>query len=172
MHTLQWIAVKNMDGDLEPDEILDDVVSTLEHFLEGNLENGSAWFDWFVVGGGRWNENVTDAYIEDTSMIIVDNLMMKIKVQECIAGRIEEFQSYRKGLNVDLNAIFDKFDGMTQYDSALWDLKALISMAQGFWDYNSNFFDAHNDTTNPTSFLKALDNGEKNWYLVPVDFHF
>jgi hypothetical protein len=45
-------------------------------------------------------------------------------------------------------------------------------MIQGEWDMNSYFYDMHSASTNPDHMYKSIDLGNKNWYLVPVDFHF
>jgi hypothetical protein len=45
-------------------------------------------------------------------------------------------------------------------------------MAYGTWDFNAYFYDMLNDTTTPKYLYESIDKGNKNWYLVPVDFHF
>jgi hypothetical protein len=51
MHVLQWIAV---EAD-EKDEAYRRVEDTLQTML-GDYESPTlTWYDWFVVGGGRWN---------------------------------------------------------------------------------------------------------------------
>jgi hypothetical protein len=43
---------------------------------------------------------------------------------------------------------------------------------QGKWDFNSYFFDMTSQSVNEKFMLESIDKGEKNWYLVYVDFHF
>jgi hypothetical protein len=42
----------------------------------------------------------------------------------------------------------------------------------GKWDYNSYYYDMMTDSTNMIHLKNSLDKGAKDWYLVPVDFHF
>jgi len=75
MHVLQWIAVKqNMPFDLEEidsckEEAHANVKSTFED-MWSESEGLGGWSDWYIVGGGRWNEN-SDPYMEtDYSMVV------------------------------------------------------------------------------------------------------
>jgi hypothetical protein len=51
-------------------------------------------------------------------------------------------------------------------------IKKVIDMAYGEWDFNSYFLDCENNTTTPAYMFEDIDKGNKEWYLVPVDFHF
>ena len=69
MHVLQWIAI---EADNKEDALL-----TAKRQLEslmGEEGSGATWYDWFVVGGGRWNvaedEDWKTGYDEKTNMII------------------------------------------------------------------------------------------------------
>ena len=54
MHTLHWIAVE-----AENEENAVDVVDqTLDSYMSGN-DAPSTWYDWYIVGGGRWNVSKT-----------------------------------------------------------------------------------------------------------------
>jgi len=175
MHVLQWIAVVADDKNMAFDTVKD----TLESEL-GNSEYASnAWFDWFVTGGGRWNPNPDSQYDDnDQSMVISydDNpAEYRATIQESIQSRMEEFKAYRKQFeekSIDINDKLDTYTGVMQYDFELYPLAKMIDMIQGQWDYNSYFYDMHSASTNPEHMYKAIDKGNKNWYLVPVDFHF
>jgi hypothetical protein len=175
MHVLQWIAVQ---ADNE-DQAFRTVKYTLESELENNEYVSAAWFDWFVTGGGRWNPNEGSQYDDtDQSMVISydkDPEMFLKTIDECVSNRIEEFKSYRKSFDekqIDINTKLDSYVGEMQYDFELYPLKKMIDMLQGMWDYNSYFYDMHHASTNREHMLGAIDKGNKNWYLVPVDFHF
>lgn len=175
MHVLQWITVQADNKELAFDTVKD----TLESELGNNEYSSNAWFDWFVVGGGRWNPNPDSQYDDnDKSMVIsYDEEPAKFleQIQVSIQSRMDEFNLYRKQFNeksMDINAKLDTYTGDMQYDFDLYPLKKLIDMLQGVWDYNSYFYDMHHASTNREHMLQAIDNGNKNWYAVPVDFHF
>jgi hypothetical protein len=96
-------------------------------------------------------------------------------VNDMISNRMEEFNSYRKSYGekgIDLEAKLDNYKGVMNYDFELYPLKKMIDMIQGEWDYNAYFYDMHHASTNPEHMYKNIDLGNKNWYIVPVDFHF
>jgi hypothetical protein len=97
------------------------------------------------------------------------------QVDLAMQSRVEEFGRYRKYYDeraVDINAKLDSFDGSTDYSLDLYDLSMMIDMLQGKWNYNSYFFDMQNQSVSQKFMLESIDKGEKNWYLVYVDFHF
>jgi len=96
-------------------------------------------------------------------------------VDSLITSRMEEFNGYRKMFDskgIDLNDKLDNYKGVMNYDFELYPLKKMIDMIQGEWDMNSFFYDMHHASTNPEHMYKSIDLGNKNWYAVPVDFHF
>jgi hypothetical protein len=172
MHVLQYIAVKADNQE----EAFHTVKDTLESELGNNEYSTNAWFDWFVVGGGRFVEG--NPYEESPIHIIsydeapAEYLAM---VDSLISNRMDEFEAYRKHYNekgVDIEAKLDNYRGVMNYDFELYPLKKMIDMIQGEWDMNSYFYDMHHASTNPDHMYKSIDIGNKNWYAVPVDFHF
>ena len=177
MHVLQYIATKAETAD----EAYDNVETYLQNLL-GNEPSGGTWYDWFIVGGGRFNtdnsEDFMDSYKEGKTNMIVstDNLDEFLAILErCIENRVSEFQRYRdewQRANINLDSYFDMYDGDMDYSMKLYPLGKMIDMVQGEWDYNSYFYDLENWSTNPIHMTKdRLDVGGV-WYLVPVDFHF
>jgi hypothetical protein len=172
MHVLQYIAVVA--------DSQDEAFSTVKHTLESELGNDefatNTWFDWFVVGGGRFVEG--NPYSESADSIISYDeapIDYRGRVDEMISNRIEEFNSYRKSheeKGIDINAKLDNYKGVMNYDFELYYLKKMIDMINGEWDMNSYFYDMHHASTNPDHMYKNIDLGNKNWYAVPVDFHF
>lgn len=169
MHVLQWIAVD------APNE--DEAMSYVESFLNNEVGsddyNSNAWFDWFVIGGGRWNPE-HDPYSSSTNMIISleedGTTAFEEKIAWCLEARKAELKDYIK--DFDFSTVKDKLDSFTgnmQYDFSLHPLKKAIDIFNGEWDYNSYYFDMTTCSTNPKW---ALERPERNWYLVPVDFHF
>ncbi|NBV01300.1 MAG: hypothetical protein EBS31_07735 [Burkholderiaceae bacterium] len=167
MHVLQRIAVQAENKDY--------AFGSVKEYLEnqmGDEYNLASWYDWFVTGGG-WNPN-TDGYDDnDQSMTVSydDNPKMFLDtVKEGIEARMAEFNTYRKHFNeknVDINSVLDKYDGQMDFGFPLYELSKLIDML-----HNSYFYDMHHETTNTKYMLEDIDKGNKNWYIVFVDFHF
>ena len=178
MHVLQWIAVEAEDKD----EAYRTVESTLEDMLNPDYQNG--WFDWFVVGGGRWNvgddEDFDSAYKEGKTNLIIHAGTELDKFKERIATSLEarksEFDRYASEVKPELleRVIAGYNPSQTDYSyfSDLYSIKKVIDMAYGEWDFNSYFYDMQNDTPTPKYVLEAIDKEPNLWYLVPVDFHF
>lgn len=171
IHVLQWIAVKS-------EEDFENAAGLVEAFLDEELAPGSSWYDWFVVGGGRFNPE-QDSYNTSYNMIIdlEEHGLSAIeeKVDWAITARMNEFGFYRKQFeasDIDINKKLDSYAGLTQYDFDLYGMKKMIGMLQGEWDFNSYFYDMEHHSTNPQFMLDKLTSGDVNWYLVPVDFHF
>ena len=174
MHVLQHIAVI---ADSQ-DEAFRTVKDSLESELGNYDSTTNSWFDWFVAGGGRWNPNPDSQYADDQSMVISydDNpAEYRETIDKAIISRMEEFNGYRKSYEekgIDIEAKLDNYKGVMNYDFELYPLKKMIDMIQGEWDFNSYFYDMHHASTNPDHMYKSIDLGNKNWYAVPVDFHF
>jgi hypothetical protein len=172
MHVLQHIAVV---ADSQ-DEAFRTVKDSLESELGDYESTTNSWFDWFVAGGGRFVEG--NPYADSTdSIILYDEAPVEYRdtIDKAIVSRMEEFNSYRKSYEekgIDIEAKLDNYKGVMNYDFELYPLKKMIDMIQGEWDMNSYFYDMHHASTNPDHMYKNIDLGNKNWYLVPVDFHF
>jgi hypothetical protein len=180
MHVLQWIAVQADDKD----EAYRRVEDTLQTML-GEYESATnTWFDWFVVGGGRWNmseeDDHTQAYVEGKTNLIVSAKdepdLFKDRIDETMQSRQAEFDGYAKDVDPTILDKIIKDYNPRDYDyskfSTIYPIKKMLDMAYGIWDYNSYFFDMENDTTVPKYMVEAIDKEPENWYLVPVDFHF
>lgn len=175
MHVLQWIATTADDKD--------EAFLRVKDYLEtamGSPDSYASWYDWFVVGGGRWNPNEGSQYDDtDQSMTLsyeTDPDLFEEQVLKAMEDRKTEFDNYAKDVNPDiLNKIITEYNprekdfGVFQ---ELYVIKKVIDMAYGEWDFNSYFFDMENDTTTPKYMFEAIDKETKNWYLVAVDFHF
>ena len=169
LHTLQWVVVEAED--------LDTAAENAERLLQeamGDSESPSSWYDWYVVGGGRWNDQQDD-YENSTNMIIAfeDNPnAFNAKIQELIANRIDTYNEYLAEFKgQDILDKLDNYGGVMTYDPSFYALSRLLAFQQGKWDYDSKFYDLIHWSTNATHILSKIDNGE-NLYLVPIDFHF
>jgi hypothetical protein len=181
MHVLQWIAVKNpATFDIEEldtckQEAQDMVKSKFEE-MYSESEGLGGWSDWFIVGGGRYNDDIDNQYKEDDSSMVIsygaepDKFIETIK--NAMTSRMAEFKGYRENFekqNIDISAKLDSYNGSMDFSMELYDLSKLIDMLQGKWDMNSYFYDLNNWSTNAKWVLDTLDD---SWYIVPVDFHF
>jgi hypothetical protein len=180
MHVLQWIATEAENKD----EAYARVEDTLQTML-GDYESPTlTWYDWFVVGGGRWNtkddESATAAYTEGKTNLIIsydeDPVAFRVQVLRSLEDRKAEFDNYAKDVDSSVIDKIIKDYNPKEFDFAafqsLYVIKKVIDMAYGNWDFNAYFYDMVNDTTTPKYLYDSIDTGNKNWYLVPVDFHF
>jgi hypothetical protein len=181
MHVLQWIAVKNPSTfDIEElDTCKEEAHAEVKHKFEemySEAEGLGGWSDWYIVGGGRYNDNPDSQYKEDDYSMVISYGAEPDKFIETINRAIEsrkiEFAGYRERFekqNLDINAKLDSYDGSMDFAMELYDLSKCIDMLQGKWDMNSYFYDLNNWSTNAKWLLDSLSD---SWYLVPVDFHF
>jgi len=168
MHVLQYIAVKADDEDMAM-RIVED---TLTSEMGGDEYAITSWYDWFVMGGGRFVDG--DPYVSSPNHIISHikhgSEGFQEKVDWAINARKIEYASYAKDIDYStLLDTIDSYDGNTDYSMKLYPLSKCIDMLQGKWDYNSYFYDIEHTSTNPQH---MLDNLNDLWYLIPVDFHF
>lgn len=179
MHTLQWIAVQAEDKD----EAYRSVEESLNNML-GDYESPTmTWFDWFIVGGGRWNtsdsDNYLEAYAEGKTNLIVSAKdtpdEFDERILQAMESRKREFDNYAK--DVDFSILDKIISGYNprEFDYALFQdiypIKKIIDMAYGNWDFNSYFYDMHHDSTTPKHLFEAIDKDPTGWFLTPVDFH-
>jgi hypothetical protein len=180
MHVLQWIAVEADDKD----EAYRRVQDTLQNML-GDFDTPTmTWFDWFVVGGGRWNMTEEDSHVEayvegKTNMIISAKEQpdeFEERVLQSMESRKVEFDNYAKDIDPSLITKIITDYNPREFDfsafQSLYPIKKVIDMAYGNWDFNSYFYDMVNDSTTPKYLFEAIDKDPEMWYLVPVDFHF
>lgn len=174
MHVIQYVATK-----------ADDVESAhrqVKSYLEEQLGSGdtyTTWYDWFVTGGGRWASNENAQYDDNYTADVAHQDTPKF--QECL-DKAKEFR--QQALNeyiaearkVDVDKIISDIETSAGEDfrsaMELYSLHKLYDMSIGKWDYNSYYFDIIHDSSNMIHLKNCLDKGDKDWYLVPVDFHF
>jgi hypothetical protein len=177
MHVLQWVTVEADDEETAATEA--------ERLLEeamGDSENPASWYDWFVVGGGRWNQ-MQDPYHNSTNMIISydkDPNGFRGQIDKCITNRIATYNEYLEEVKkYDILAKLDNYGGVMEYDPMFYSLRNVIKMKSGDWTYDSCFYDFIAWSTNATHILSKLDNHDlvtpktvSKFFLVPIDFHF
>ena len=172
MHCIQYIATK-ADS---PEEAHSDVKAYLENLM--GEEGYGMWYDWFVTGGGRWatgDNQYNDEYTGDVAH--QSSASFEAHLAKAKEYRQAEIKNYlEQARKVNLTELLDMVDLEDEYNfkvgHQLYDIKKLYDITMGSWDYTSYFFDMQNDTVVTKYMLEAIDKGEDNWYLVPVDFHF
>ena len=176
MHTIQYIATQADGAEEAHRRVKDYLVGMLG---DDPYSTTNTWFDWFVVGGGRWASGKENQYNDDYTGDVVHQSTPKFQeyLESAKKVRREELDQYLQSAEkVDYAAVFDKiknrFDTESSYPHELYPIKKVYDMAMGIWDYNSYYFDMEQDSINFVHLQEALDKGDKNWYLVPVDFHF
>lgn len=177
MHVIQYVATKADD--------IESAHRQVKTYLEGHLNSedypSDVWFDWFVVGGGRcasgenqYNDNYTGDVVHQDSPRFEDFL------KQAHHWKLEATAADLKyAREVDVAALLDSIETNQEglypmYDEAnkLYPFRNLYNQLIGMWGPDSYFFDIENDTTHPRYMRQGIDKGDKNWYIVPVDFHF
>jgi hypothetical protein len=178
MHVIQYIATEADDRD----HAFRSVKDYLESLMGNDFESPTnTWYDWFVTGGGRWSTS-GDPYNNDYQADVAHQDSPNFEEYLLTAHKFKleataaELEYARK---VDVAALLDKIENDQEgvypmYNEAtkLYPFKKLYEQVSGVWGPDSYFFDIHHDSTNMIHMKESIDKGSKNWYIVPVDFHF
>ena len=169
MHTLQYIAIQSEDKE--------SAANTVENLLNEELNPGHSWYDWFVVGGGRFHDG-QDPYEEtyETTISYEDTPdLFDTVISDCMKSKGREYQELYLDYKLnkeELEKTFEDWNGQMEFSMAIYPLKKMIDIMQGHWDYTSRFYDITSWSTNTHHMNRSLADGNKNWFLVPIDFHF
>ena len=172
MHTLHQIATQ-ADSKEEAHARVKDYLETQ---LGEEFGPNNQWFDWFVVGGGRWSTS-DDPYDTDYFPDVAHYSEPKFaeSVAQALSWREEELQRYvTSAKETNLSELLSQLGQVDNFKiaSELYNVKKIYDMTVGSWDFNSYFFDMINDTTTDKYMKESIDKGDKTWYAVPVDFHY
>ena len=195
MHVLHWVAVKSDEtigeNGIDMDEAKSEAASSVNNTLQGDERPYADWYDWFVVGGGRFlgdkqyensHENVI-AFAEDpkkfskTIRECLENRATEIrrrlaeitraneKEEKSFEQRVQDYITY--SLSDSTEYPFDPLSTMYQYST-------VSRMAAEYWLPDTYFYDITNGVTEMRYLLKDMETNEDNdqWFLVPVDFHY
>ena len=169
MHTLQYIAIQSEDKE--------SAAHTVETLLNEELNPGHSWYDWFVVGGGRF-ANGDNPYQDTPENVIAyedSPLTFEKIVTECVEKRLAEFQELLLDFKLNktnLLEMFEAWNGELSFSMELYPVKKMIDIMQSVWDYTCRFYDIENWSANTHHMNRSIADGNKNWFLVPIDFHF
>lgn len=177
MHVIQYIAVKS--------DTAENAHGSVKQYLETQMGTdpyvSPSWYDWFVVGGGRWatedGNQYNDDYIDDVAP--QDDPRFQGYIDQAHKWKLEAtMDDLKYARKVDMAALLDKIENdqeglypMYAVTTELYAFYCLYKQLSGMWGPDSFYFDMEHDSTNPTHMKNAIDNGDKDWYLVPVDFH-
>lgn len=188
MHTLHYVATKldNAYDGTNADELREEASGQVHSDLLGDERPYGSWYDWFVVGGGRFVEG--DAYSESSHAVVLygeNRDLFLEKMNEGLGWQLSNAKSLFEELSskFDLDEAMAKFereynnnDTPIDYSSmGAWSMRRLMSHFEGYWNPDSHFLDITNGTPTPRYFLDDIkDNPDEagNWALVPVDFHY
>jgi hypothetical protein len=172
MHTLHQIATQ-ADSKEEAHARVKDYLETQ---LGEEFGPNNQWFDWFVVGGGRWSTS-DDPYNTDYWPDVKHTSEIEFfqNIAKAMTWREEELNRYvAVAKETNLSELLSQLGQVDNFKiaSELYNVKKIYDMTVGNWDFNSYFFDMINDTTTDKYMQESIDKGDKTWYAVPVDFHF
>jgi hypothetical protein len=170
MHTSQIIIVEIEDGDDNTPQ------ETVECFLNGALDAGGTWFDWFGEGAfgeglaGRWSGEI----IEGDVLRYSDNPELAEKViEEALARREQEIEICKTILaDLDVQSFSYDMESQSKYDREGYALYKMGQILSNFWCSDSGIYDSVVYGADLKYFRERLQENADKQYLVVVDFHF
>lgn len=168
MHVAQIILTQIEDEDTNSPQAI------AEYFLDGAMESGGTWFDWY--GGldkglaGRWSGEV----LEGDVLRYSDNPELAEEVIAKFLERRQQEVEYAQAVIRDCGVETMNYN-MT--DQGMWDKEgyALYKMGKiltNFWCPESGVFDSATWSADLEYFRKRVVDEPEKQYLVVVDFHF
>ena len=172
MHTLHQIATQ-ADSKEEAHRRVKDYLETQ---LGEDFGPSPTWYDWFVVGGGRWSTSDdpynTDYWPDVKHTSEIEFFQNIAQAMEWRKEQLDRYVTSAKGINLsELLSLIGQVDDF-KIGHQLYDVKKIYDVTMGMWGHDSYFFDMINDSTTDKYMQESLDKGDKTWYAVPVDFHF
>ena len=180
MHVMQYIATMVETDDLSREVIEDYARESVNSWLNDNVGeyNRGSWSDWASVGG-RWENIPILIYSDENACEFLEALdLIDLK-------QISQFNEYFAEFDFPtINSLMIKFgNGETvshseMYHANLYSFTSALKIMQGYWNWDSGYYDTINDTID-TDYLRktltpTLDKPSEDivYCLVPVDFHF
>jgi len=179
MHTLHFLSVIADDQDSAFSEVLD--------YLQPE-EGWQTWYDWFVIGGGRWSfpeeDNIPASSVNQYTHSAETIISMETHpetflkyIELCENSILTEVEKIRDNSGKMISA-FEKairdFSTTSHADFDLWEMKSAMKILSKTWCPDVNFFDVTNQTSDMRFIKESMfDKDVKDsLFLVPVDFHF
>jgi hypothetical protein len=196
MHVLHWVAVKSDEtigeNGIDMDEAKETAASEVNDTLTGDERPYADWYDWFVVGGGRFLEGT--AQYESTSSNVIafaeDPKKFSKTIREALESRATEIRrrlariteaNEKDGKSFEERVeeyITQSLSDSTEYPHDIFSTMYLYStvsrMSAEYWLPDTYFYDLTNGVTEMRYLLKDMETSEDSdqWFLVPVDFHY
>lgn len=195
MHVLQWIAVKidetvGEDG-IDFDEAKSCAASEVNYTLQGDERPYADWYDWFIVGGGRFFEDGSYEISHNHVISFAENPKefsktiresLEARAQEA-RRRLDEIKRLTEKESKSFEERVEEYLTYTLSDSTEFPYDPLMvmhqygyvsRMAAEYWLPDTYFYDISSGTTEVRYLLRDLEKSESgdNWFLVPVDFHY
>lgn len=175
MHTLHHFAVKAEDKE----EAFKIVQSNL--LDEDFTKYVTNWSDWHVVGGGRWNSNGDQYKDSDTDILSYQENPVEFMQKLLLARKYQAEEMAFCLERVKFDEIKEKAEQFVEHAGQI-NLSAfnmnyhyvgkICDILQRHYDSWSFFYDMENSCVTDSYLINEIEEGTKNWFLVPVDFHF
>lgn len=174
MHVLHYLAVEA--------DSKDEATNRADNVLNESLESGGTWFDWFVVGGGRFTTpegaHFSEAYndtFDNTISYVEDQVKFYAILKQQARIRTEELE--RTLANVDLSKVKQAVNDFIKEEdvSASYDVyryAEVLRTVAGYWNPSSYFYDVESYDCDTKAVKERIKNNPTQQFLVPIDFHF
>lgn len=195
MHVLHWVAVKSDEtigeNGIDMDEAKSEAASSVNNTLQGDERPYADWYDWFVVGGGRFlGDKQYENSHENVIAFAEDPKKFSKTIRECLESRATELRRRLEEIKSreaqDGKSFTDRVQEYITYSlsdsteypfdplSTMYQFGYVSRMAAEYWLPDTYFYDITNGVTEMRYLLKDMEENEDNdqWFLVPVDFHY
>jgi len=173
MHTLHYIAVE--------EETKEEATERVRGELEDSLNAGGTWYDWFVVGGGRFTaESDEDSYADtsdhtlsyagDTGRFVAVLEERKKIRQEAFEEILSSLDSSKMELAIKNYNEGKSLEFKERYP--LFKYKQILDIILGYWTPESYYYDLVAFDHDFDGVNDRIKSNPGHQFLVPVDFHF
>jgi len=167
MHVAQIILVESDDDTNSPQGLA-------QYFLDGAVESGGTWFDWYGGLGdglaGRWSGAVLEG---DALKYSNDPERAEEVIAQFLKPRQEAITYAQSVLaGVDVASISYDTNDQQKYDREGYALYTLGKVLTNYWCPDSGVFDSVTWGADLTYFRDRIKQAPDKQYLVVVDFHF
>ena len=173
MHTLQYIAVEAEDKEKATMRVHDE--------LESSSNEGGTWFDWLVIGGGRFTAKADEDPYQYTDKYTISYVSDTSKFHEVL----KEHKELRKNnfitdLEMTNKDIVDKAiegylldkDTVLEHRLHLMRYRKMLETILGYWSEDSYYYDLETYDHEFEGIEDRIKTNPTMQFLVPVDFHF
>lgn len=173
MHTLQYVAVEANDKE--------EATNRAHIQLEDSLNAGGTWYDWFVVGGGRFTSEAGEDSYRDTSDHTLSYAGDTARFHEALKERkkirkdsfIEDLEKVDKTiLDKAIESYLLNDELVFEYRMTAYRFKKVLDTVLGYWGPDSYYYDLENYDHDFDGIEDRIKTNPSKQFLVPIDFHF